>query len=70
MSLINSIKNHYYDIPEPILQLAGAVFYKIPRDYRYGKTFLETTRLLKKMEYCSENEIKEIVNENFSSIVK
>lgn len=70
MSLINSIKNHYYDIPEPILQLAGAVFYKIPRDYRYGKTFLETTRLLKKMEYYSENEIKEIVNENFSSIVK
>ena len=66
---INWIKSHYYDIPDAVLKFCGSIFYKIPRKYRYGKVFYETTEFLKHNEHLSQQEINEMVDKLFINTV-
>jgi phenylacetate-CoA ligase len=70
MTLINRVKEHYFSLPEWMLQLGGEVYYTLPQKIRYGNNFCRTSALLKKTEYLSKNEIDTLVNERFIHTVR
>ena len=70
MSLIYTVKQNYDKLPAHFLKIAGALYYRLPLDKRYGSDFKKTTDLLRSTEYLSKDEIDTIVNERFLYIVK
>ena len=70
MSLIYTVKKNYDRLPAGLLKIAGALYYCLPVEKRYGGDFEKTINLLKETEYLSKDEIDTIVNERFLYIVK
>lgn len=70
MSLIYTVKQNYDKLPVGLLKIAGALYYRLPLEKRYGSDFKKTTELLKSTEYLSRDEIDTLVNERFLYIVR
>ena len=70
MSLIYTVKQNYDKLPVGLLKIAGALYYRLPLEKRYGSDFKKTTELLKSTEYLSKDEVDTLVNERFIYIVK
>ena len=70
MSLIYTVKQNYDKLPAGLLKIAGALYYRLPMEERYGIDFKKTTELLKSTEYLSKDDIDTLVNERFLYIVK
>lgn len=69
MSLINRVKEYYYQIPDWMLQILGSLYYCIPQEIRYGSTFYRTIKMLKRLEELSQDEINLMIDKNFVNLI-
>lgn len=70
MSLIYIVKKNYEHIPSSVLEVASAIYYKLPVSKRYGIDFERTLNLLMQTEFMPKNMVEDMVNERFKYIVK
>ncbi len=68
--IIHFLKEGYHKIPVWILNLLAPLFWAIPADKRFGKTFIDTWNMLEKEEYHTKKEFDNLVDVKFVQLVR
>lgn len=69
MGIINHIKNIYYNLPDWLLRAMAIVYYLIPCNMRYGKTFNKTLSKINEFESKSHEEISNYQDKKFLELL-
>ncbi|MBT2689221.1 phenylacetate--CoA ligase family protein [Bacillus sp. ISL-47] len=70
MSVINTVKKIYTNIPLWLTNSFAPFYYLIPETKRYGRVFETQRRYLKELELLSDSRIEELVNIQFVNLVR